>query len=107
MKRIDLYLLVGLIGCLPALWGQGRTERLLEKNWRFTRADNPEFKEPTFDDATWQSVTVPHDWAIYGPFSAQNDKQEVAIAQDGQTEAMEHAGRTGGFRGCRLVSHPV
>ena len=97
MKRIGLYLLVGLIGCLPALWGQGRTERLLEKNWRFTRADNPEFKEPTFDDATWQSVTVPHDWAIYGPFSAQNDKQEVAIAQDGQTEAMEHAGRTGGL----------
>ena len=44
-----------------------------------------------------RSVTVPHDWAIYGPFSSQNDKQEVAIAQDGQTEAMEHAGRTGGL----------
>ena len=42
-------------------------------------------------------MTVPHDWAIYGPFSSQNDKQEVAIAQDGQTEAMEHAGRTGGL----------
>ena len=97
MKRIGLFLLVGLISCLPSLWGQGRTERLLEKNWRFTRADSPSFKEVAFDDAAWQSVTVPHDWAIYGPFSAQNDKQEVAIAQDGQTEAMEHAGRTGGL----------
>ena len=48
-------------------------------------------------DTDWQPVTVPHDWAIYGPFSAQNDKQEVAIAQDGQTEALEHAGRTGGL----------
>ena len=26
-----------------------------------------------------------------------NDKQEVAISQDGQKEAMEHAGRTGGL----------
>ena len=48
-------------------------------------------------DTDWQPVTVPHDWAIYGPFSAQNDKQEVAIAQDGQTEVLEHAGRTGGL----------
>ena len=48
-------------------------------------------------DTDWQPVTVPHDWAIYGPFSAQNDKQEVAIAQDGQIEALEHAGRTGGL----------
>lgn len=39
----------------------------------------------------------PHDWAIYGPFSSLNDKQEVAISQDGQKEAMEHAGRTGGL----------
>lgn len=42
-------------------------------------------------------MTVPHDWAIYGPFSSQNDKQEVAISQDGQKEALEHAGRTGGL----------
>ncbi|MEG0455166.1 MAG: beta-galactosidase, partial [Bacteroides sp.] len=44
-----------------------------------------------------QSVTIPHDWAIYGPFSIHNDKQNVAITQDGQKEAMEHAGRTGGL----------
>ena len=49
------------------------------------------------DDRKWQSVTVPHDWAIYGPFSINNDKQLTAIAQDGQKEAMEHAGRTGGL----------
>ena len=42
-------------------------------------------------------MTVPHDWAIYGPFSAQNDKQNVAIVQDGQKDALEHAGRTGGL----------
>lgn len=85
------------MGCISTSWGQGRTERLLEKGWRFTRSDHPSFKEVSCVDTDWQPVTVPHDWAIYGPFSAQNDKQEVAIAQDGQTEALEHAGRTGGL----------
>lgn len=69
----------------------------MEKNWKFTREDNPEFSTPGFNDTGWQSVTVPHDWAIYGPFSSRNDMQEVAITQDGQKEAMEHAGRTGGL----------
>lgn len=74
-----------------------RTEQLLEKGWRFTREDSAEFSRVGFDDSKWQSVTVPHDWAIYGPFSIENDKQNVAITQDGQREALEHAGRTGGL----------
>ena len=76
---------------------QVRTEQLLEKGWRFTREDSAEFSRVGFDDSKWQSVTVPHDWAIYGPFSIENDKQNVAITQDGQREALEHAGRTGGL----------
>lgn len=97
MKRISFAILIGLFGLFPALFSQARNEFLLEKNWKFTREDNPDFATPTFNDSKWQSVTVPHDWAIYGPFSSQNDKQEVAISQDGQKEAMEHAGRTGGL----------
>lgn len=97
MKKICFAILTGLFGLGSALWAQSRSEFLLEKGWKFTRQDQPEFVNPAFDDSQWQSVTVPHDWAIYGPFSAQNDKQEVAISQDGQKEAMEHAGRTGGL----------
>lgn len=69
----------------------------LTDGWRFTREDSPDFVRPDYDDRSWQSVTVPHDWAIYGPFSPENDRQNVAITQDGQTEALEHAGRTGGL----------
>ena len=76
---------------------QVRTEQLLEKGWKFTREDKVEFSQAGYDDAKWQNVTVPHDWAIYGPFSINNDKQNIAITQDGQKEAMEHAGRTGGL----------
>ena len=79
------------------LSAQVRTEQLLERGWRFTREDSEEFVKPEYSDKRWESVTVPHDWAIYGPFSIHNDKQNVAITQDGQKEAMEHAGRTGGL----------
>ena len=97
MKRTCLLSLIGILGLLSSLSAQVRTEMLLEKGWKFSREDKPEAIQVAFDDSQWQSVTVPHDWAIYGPFSSQNDKQNVAIAQDGQKEAMEHAGRTGGL----------
>jgi beta-galactosidase len=90
-------MVLGAFFQLSGVWGQGRTEFLLEKNWKFSREDNPGAMQPAFNDGRWQAVTVPHDWAIYGPFSATNDLQETAIAQDGQKEAMEHAGRTGGL----------
>ncbi len=91
-------LLFCLLWCasLATIWAD-RTKVLLQKGWKFTRTDHAEAKAPDFDDTKWQSVTVPHDWAIYGPFSALNDRQNVAITQDGQKEAMEHAGRTGGL----------
>ncbi len=74
-----------------------RVEQVLDKSWRFTRADSTIFKDVTYDDRAWQEVRVPHDWAIYGPFSSSNDKQNLAISQDGQTKVREHAGRTGGL----------
>lgn len=93
-KKLLLMMLLVLPVCVAA---QVRTERLLEKGWKFTREDNATFSATECDDSKWQSVTVPHDWAIYGPFSIDNDKQNLAITQDGQKEAMEHAGRTGGL----------
>ena len=89
-------LLVAILALSTSLYAQ-RTEQLLDKGWRFTREDSVEFSQVGYDDSKWQSVTIPHDWAIYGPFSINNDKQNTAITQDGQQEAMEHAGRTGGL----------
>lgn len=88
--------LLALVTALTPGYAQ-RSVRTLEEGWRFTRTDNPSSMLPAFDDRKWQQVTVPHDWAIYGPFSYLNDKQNLAITQDGQREAMEHAGRTGGL----------
>lgn len=50
-------------------------------------------------DATtkWQTVQIPHDWAIYGPFDINNDLQVVAVEQNGETEKTLKTGRTGGL----------
>ena len=90
-------MLVALFAFGATLSAQQRSEQLLDKGWRFTRTDSEEHSRVGFDDSKWQQVRVPHDWAIYGPFSINNDRQNVAITQDGQKEAMEHAGRTGGL----------
>ena len=96
MKKSILICITLIIG-LSLSWGQVRMQVTLEKGWKFTREDNSLASEATFDDSSWQSVRVPHDWAIYGPFDKQNDIHRMAIVQDGQTTAIEHYGRTGGL----------
>lgn len=96
--KLTHFLPVLIAGLLPVcLSAQVRQESLLEKGWKFTREDSTAFPDVNFDDSMWQDVSVPHDWAIYGPFSVDNDKQNTAILQDGQSDPMEHAGRTGGL----------
>ena len=59
----------------------------------------------------WRPVTVPHDWAICGPFSRENDLQEVAVIQNGETASTLKTGRTGGLpyvgKGCYRRTIPV
>ncbi len=95
MKKLSLLILSSLL--MGNVLMAQRIERTLENNWRFTRNDSTVFSAIDYNDSAWEQVRVPHDWAIYGPFSFDNDKQNLAIAQDGQTHAMEHAGRTGGL----------
>ena len=67
-----------------------RTEQLL-KEWEFRRDHTVEATEG------WQQVRIPHDWAIYGPFSREYDLQTVAVVQNGEKVATEKTGRTGGL----------
>ncbi len=38
--------------------------------WKFLQADAPGAEKPAFDDSSWSAVTLPHDWSIAGPVSA-------------------------------------
>jgi len=74
-----------------------RYEVLIEKNWKFSKGDFPDAKNINYNDADWETVTIPHDWAIYGPFDRKYDLQEVAVTQNGETVATVKTGRTGGL----------
>jgi len=76
------FLLMVMASCLTAT-AQTRREIPLQ-TWQFSR-----------DNAQWETVTIPHDWAIAGPFDKKWDLQRVAITQNGETEATEKSGRSG------------
>ena len=66
------------------VFAQQRQEIVLSDNWSFSH-----------DKQTWEAVSVPHDWAIAGPFDKKWDLQVVAIEQNGEKEATEKSGRSG------------
>ena len=67
-----------------ALSASAQRTTLNLKTWQFSR-----------DSINYSPVTVPHDWAINGPFDKKWDLQNVAIEQNGETEKTEKSGRSG------------
>ncbi|MDE7159717.1 MAG: DUF4982 domain-containing protein [Muribaculaceae bacterium] len=81
MKKLLTFALAGVaLGAMAQ-----RTDTLL-KDWKFSQ-----------DSTKWSNVTIPHDWAIYGPFDRSYDLQKVAVEQNGETEETWKTGRTGGL----------
>ena len=75
-----------LLAALVAMtaMAQSHVEVMLNEGWEFSR-----------DSISWQPVTVPHDWAISGPFDKKWDLQVVAIKENGEDVATEKSGRSG------------
>lgn len=87
-----------LLLCPSLLHAQGvRQAFKMEKDWRFSKGDVDQAETVGFDDSRWDEVTVPHDWAIGGPFDRAHDLQEVAVMQNGEKVATVKTGRTGGL----------
>lgn len=96
-------LLASMLAC-GSLEASPRQVTVLEDGWRFWRApvgletsrDQTGGREtPAFDDSSWQAVTVPHDWAIAGPFDMNIDLQVVQVVADGEKQPQLRTGRTG------------
>lgn len=83
--------------CLTLNLNAQRSEYLLEKGWKFTKGEVSNAETPSFNDTKWETVTIPHDWAIFGPFDKNNDLQNVAVTQNFETQASLKTGRTGGL----------
>ena len=81
--KTNLLTILALL-CAASGGAQTRQEMTLNEGWQFSR-----------DGHSWQTVSVPHDWAISGPFDKKWDLQVVAIEQNGETQATEKSGRSG------------
>lgn len=93
------YIMITLISC-----GQNLQEKTgarevfsLKEGWKFTREDDRDSHQPDFDDSSWKTVRVPHDWAIYGPFDETLDQSEIIVIEDGERTPKIRKGRTGGL----------
>lgn len=90
----QLFLILMIFNSIENI-AQTRTVKVLESNWKFQKGNFENASQNNFNDSKWETVTVPHDWAIYGPFDKEIDKQNVAIVQNGENVASEKTGRTG------------
>ena len=63
-------------------------------SWQFRQEPSAQMPDV---DTVWRKVTIPHDWAISGPFDRGNDLQKVIVVQNGENEATWKTGRSGGL----------
>ncbi len=74
MKRhfiVLLSLVVTAAQTFAAEWNKTTVREVDNFNaeWRFTLGDNPDYREPSFDDSAWRELTLPHDWSIEGEYT--------------------------------------
>ena len=90
MKKLTFLLFVV---CTTNVFAQTIVKEL--NSWKFSKGENTAASAIRFNDTAWETVAVPHDWAIYGPFDKEIDKQVVKIEQNNEQSATEKTGRTG------------
>ena len=95
--HIRKFFLLATILCSVCSLNAQRHEQLLETGWKFHKGETNGAETVSFNDSQWESVCIPHDWAIYGPFDRNNDLQNVAITQNLEKQASVKTGRTGGL----------
>jgi beta-galactosidase len=77
---------VGMVHAASA----GETVRL-DNDWKFKLGDTNEASETKFDDTSWRTVRVPHDYSIEGP------PGKDATAMEGPFDKNSPAGPGGGY----------
>ena len=87
-------LIIASICFVFQIQAQKREVQLLDTGWKFL---NKEISTTIngIDNSSWQTVTVPHDWAIAGPFDMNIDLQAVQVLEDGDKKPKLRTGRTG------------
>jgi len=70
VNRKNKILVVSIIFVIATVTS-ARTNMDFDFDWHFSRGDFATAIMPAFGESGWQSVNLPHDWSIEGPFSAE------------------------------------
>jgi beta-galactosidase len=71
---LDSILLVSvLLFAISEIKAQSREVLTLQKDWKFIKGNPENAAKTDFDATSWQSVNIPHDWAIGEPFIIYGD----------------------------------
>ncbi len=97
MKSIFLLLLVPIILASCASNEESRIIRLLDEDWKFINKEVENGAIPGINTVNWETVAIPHDWAISGEFDKSIDAQETMVIEDGERVPKMRTGRTGGL----------
>ena len=65
MKKLSVLSLICLLAC-P--WAFAFNRLSLDEHWRFQLGDDSAWASPSFDDSSWRTLDLPHDWSIEGQF---------------------------------------
>lgn len=49
-----------------------RINKSFDNTWKFIKQDVPGAEQLSFNDASWRTLNVPHDWSIEGPYNRNN-----------------------------------
>lgn len=71
LMRSALILLVSFLSF--SLSAQTREVVTLDDKWKFAKGAHDDAYQVAFNDAKWETVYIPHDWAIAGPFIPDGD----------------------------------
>lgn len=73
MKKVTLFLLLIVVSAMFSCTTQSpRVINDFNDGWTFHLGDIADAQSVSYDDSGWRNLTLPHDWAIEGDFSANN-----------------------------------
>lgn len=75
MKKGEIIFITGMLLGFASCSGdkvvisESEWDHSISFDWKFAKGDLDEAIEVDYDDSNWESVDLPHDWAISGPFA--------------------------------------
>ncbi|MFT6867855.1 MAG: beta-galactosidase [Cyclobacteriaceae bacterium] len=93
-----LCLMIGFMtACKTKKQDNTRQIVILDADWQFLNQDVGNGESLELNTASWETVNIPHDWAISGEFDINNDAYNVQILEDGDQKKQMRTGFTGGL----------